>query len=483
MSAGRAGRRGAKTRRNPVWMLALILAALLVLAPTVAARPASAAGLASNATQLFVDGPIVSAAKNPAGAGYWVLTSNGSVYNLGGTTWYGSPMQQFHVPLGIPLVAIAATPSGHGYFVLCSNGSVFAYGDARWAGSPYQTFAGNSPAMVAMAVTPAGGYEVLGANGGVYDFGGASWYGSPRVSDGSGPVPMVGITTTSDGRGYVAIAANGDAYAFGDAKLPGSSGNALHVVMGPVGSILSVPGASGYWVLSSDGSVTSLGGAPSMGSLAGHATSAAVALVPAGGGGYRIVQSDATVYSYPTSAPPPAGVPAAAVSDPATNASPQYSYCSGDTPACDALALQGINLARAQEGLGVLKLPFGYEGFTPAEQILAVINAERTARALPAFVLDQAALGGYALTGAQNQVDPIGPQGMTWLSIMAARTTNPLVSDFLWMYSDGFGSSNLDCTSASAAGCWGHRHNILVPANGYSGTAQYADVETAIFQI
>ncbi len=29
------------------------------------------------------------------------------------------------------------------------------------------------------------------------------------------------------------------------------------------------------------------------------------------------------------------------------------------------------------------------------------------------------------------------------------------------MYDDGYGGENIDCRTATASGCWGHRHNIL----------------------
>ena len=36
-----------------------------------------------------------------------------------------------------------------------------------------------------------------------------------------------------------------------------------------------------------------------------------------------------------------------------------------------------------------------------------------------------------------------------------------LEADFVWMYDDGPGSANVDCTSSDPSGCWGHRHDIL----------------------
>jgi hypothetical protein len=37
----------------------------------------------------------------------------------------------------------------------------------------------------------------------------------------------------------------------------------------------------------------------------------------------------------------------------------------------------------------------------------------------------------------------------------------PLAADYGWMYDDGYGSDNVDCTTSSAAGCWAHRDIIL----------------------
>jgi hypothetical protein len=33
---------------------------------------------------------------------------------------------------------------------------------------------------------------------------------------------------------------------------------------------------------------------------------------------------------------------------------------------------------------------------------------------------------------------------------------------YFWMYDDGTGSANVDCSPASPSGCWGHRENILL---------------------
>ena len=51
------------------------------------------------------------------------------------------------------------------------------------------------------------------------------------------------------------------------------------------------------------------------------------------------------------------------------------------------------------------------------------------------------------------------------------------------MYNDGYGGTNLDCTSASDPGCWGHRDNILGNwTTGGGQTAQMGDGDTAAGQ-
>jgi len=50
---------------------------------------------------------------------------------------------------------------------------------------------------------------------------------------------------------------------------------------------------------------------------------------------------------------------------------------------------------------------------------------------------------------------------------------NVLAADYMWMYDDGWGgsvsaTSNIACTSASAAGCWAHRDELLGSDPGFN---------------
>ena len=91
-------------------------------------------------------------------------------------------------------------------------------------------------------------------------------------------------------------------------------------------------------------------------------------------------------------------------------------------------------------------------------------------------------LNAAAQAGAVAKADPAPPGGYqftSWGSIFALDYT-PLGADFAWMYDDGWGGTNLDCSTPSASGCWGHRDNILGnwTTNG-SQTAELGDGDTS----
>ncbi|HET6966504.1 MAG TPA: hypothetical protein VFH58_17160 [Acidimicrobiales bacterium] len=154
-----------------------------------------------------------------------------------------------------------------------------------------------------------------------------------------------------------------------------------------------------------------------------------------------------------------------------------------DIQACNQAALADIDNARAREGLGPLQLPSGFYGMPVASQLVAVADAERTSRGLPSLP-ENSGLDRSAEQGAANGQDPTGPSGYTWDSNYALGDPTALSADFSWMYDDGAGSGNVDCTSTNHSGCWGHRHNILSPWPGSAGggTATYQG-RTAMAQL
>ena len=76
--------------------------------------------------------PIVGIAATPDGNGYWLVASDGGVFNYGDAAFTGSAGA---LPLNKPIVGIAATPDGNGYWLVASDGGVFNYGDAAFTGS------------------------------------------------------------------------------------------------------------------------------------------------------------------------------------------------------------------------------------------------------------------------------------------------------------------------------------------------------------
>lgn len=168
----------------------------------------------------------------------------------------------------------------------------------------------------------------------------------------------------------------------------------------------------------------------------------------------------------------------AALANPATSLAPSSAFVQAcftadpDDSACNAAALGDIDRARAGEGLGPLALPSDYSSLGTTAQLVAVANAERTSRGLPALP-ENAKLDAMAQAGAVAGRDPSGPNGYGWGSNISWGYPTALAADFAWMYDDGPGSDNIGCTSASSSGCWGHRENILSRWSGASGAGVY----------
>jgi hypothetical protein len=177
----------------------------------------------------------------------------------------------------------------------------------------------------------------------------------------------------------------------------------------------------------------------------------------------------------PVAAAPRAGSLAAITARPLTNIAPTPAFaaaCYAETsPTCNTLALAAINTAHSAEGLPPMALPADYNTLTVIDQLLAVTNLERASRHLPAFAGPNPNLDTLALAAAQATTDPTGPPDTTWASNWAYGYATPLAADYVWMYDDGIGSSNIDCTPTNQTGCWGHRQNILVTWAGTMGAA------------
>lgn len=133
----------------------------------------------------------------------------------------------------------------------------------------------------------------------------------------------------------------------------------------------------------------------------------------------------------------------------------------GPNLTCQAAVVQAIDNARAAEGVGALSLPSYYDNINEGQQLLVLANLERVDRGLPGFSGLSSELDRMAQAGAQANNDPNGPSDAYWGSNWAGGEASALLADYDWMYDDGPGSPNLDCTTPASSGCWAHRENIL----------------------
>lgn len=142
------------------------------------------------------------------------------------------------------------------------------------------------------------------------------------------------------------------------------------------------------------------------------------------------------------------------------------SYSIDNSQSCEFSALLAIDNARANEGVAPIDMPANFLSMSPSQQLFAITNLERVGRGLSPITGTTTTLDNLAQAGAQNNTDPILPSNYTptptsWGSIWAGGYASVMEADYEWMYYDGYGSTNINCSSPSAPGCWGHRDIIL----------------------
>ncbi|HLI52942.1 MAG TPA: hypothetical protein VKU88_01325 [Acidimicrobiales bacterium] len=259
-----------------------VLASAVLMAATLAAAVVVAA---------VAPAPRAAAQTSQASSpGYWIVGSDGGVYQFGTTNFGG--MQG--VQLNAPIVGGAPTSDGLGYWMVGSDGGIFTFGDAHFYGSTGNIHLWKP--IVGMAADPAtGGYWLVASDGGVFSFN-APFYGSMggiKLNQ-----PVVGMAATPDGGGYWLVAADGGIFSFGDARFYGSTGN-LNLVK-PVVGMAATPDGGGYWLVASDGGIFSFGDATFYGSAADLQLDYPIVSMSStpSGHGYWLVGSDGGVFTY-----------------------------------------------------------------------------------------------------------------------------------------------------------------------------------------
>ncbi len=141
-----------------------------------------------------LNAPIVGVAATPSGGGYWLVGSDGGIFSFGDAKFLGSMGGQ---RLNKPIVGMASTAGSvnpqngsivpDGYWLVASDGGVFNFGNAGFMGSM-----GGQPLnkpIVSIAPGPyalnfgnfslqATGYWLVASDGGVFSFGQANFLGS-----------------------------------------------------------------------------------------------------------------------------------------------------------------------------------------------------------------------------------------------------------------------------------------------------------------
>ena len=125
--------------------------------------------------------------------------------------------------------------------------------------------------------------------------------------------------------------------------------------------------------------------------------------------------------------------------------------------------IERLDAARADVGLGAYALPADFTSLAADRQLLILTDLDRTAYGYtPVYGLNTN-LSEAAQVGVREARDPTTPAaGGPWKGFGSDwASTGALIGYYLWMYDDGYGGPNGDCTSPGAAGCWGHRKVIL----------------------
>ncbi|MGH8981644.1 MAG: hypothetical protein ACRDWE_11625, partial [Acidimicrobiales bacterium] len=367
----------------------------------------------------------------------------------------------------------------------------------------------NAP-IVGMAADPAtGGYWLVASDGGIFAFT-APFYGSAGGTHLNAPI--VGMAATPTGHGYWLVASDGGIFTFGRATFKGSTGG-THL-NAPIVGLAADPATGGYWLAASDGGIFAFT-APFYGSVGAANSDVTSMAAEEAGNGYLWCDAAGTCQSasaadrvtghaYLPPEEPPSNVPMdPTFQNPAAGATPGPCWTASggaDRPdftraSCVAAEISATDNARATEGLPAMHLPSNFSALTPQEQTFVLTDVERVSRGEQPVLGLSSLLDSDAQTGAERNSDP-GFSALRTLSTYDGAGANwgasrsALEVDYYWLYLDGWDgtqTSNADCTSPEASGCWAHRANILKPSqvmvmgvgyvpDNWNGYASYAEI-------
>ena len=148
----------------------------------------------------------------------------------------------------------------------------------------------------------------------------------------------------------------------------------------------------------------------------------------------------------------------------------------GTTTSCLAAAITVLNQARARMGEPSYRLPANFSQLGADKQAFVLTNLDRTLYGLPPIAGLTGQLDQAAATAVRLNTDPsISAPGITTVTgNWGGGYRNLPFAYEAWMYDDGPGGANLDCTALNPSGCWAHRHNVLWSFSGHGPLAMGA---------
>jgi myo-inositol-hexaphosphate 3-phosphohydrolase len=224
-------------------------------------------------------------------SGYWMVGSDGRVYNFGDAKAYGD----VSLAPGAQAVDLEPTPSGNGYWIVDDMGHIFARGDARtFGGDVDRSMLSSTEVITSISATKTGnGYWVFTNLGRAIPFGDAVFYGDMSKTKLNGPV--LDSIPTASGKGYYMVGSDGGIFSFGDAVFMGSMGG--KPLNKPVQSLVPDGDGSGYWLVASDGGIFAFD-APFKGSMGAIKLNKPVTGMVRYGDGYLMVGEDGGIFSF-----------------------------------------------------------------------------------------------------------------------------------------------------------------------------------------
>jgi photosystem II stability/assembly factor-like uncharacterized protein len=256
----------------------------------ISCAPAGTCLAFGTAGEARLTGPVVAIAATADGTGYYLATTDGTVYAFGKAPFAGDMAAR---TLSAPIVAMAVDPVTGGYWLLGRDGGVFSFRAPYFGSTAGLRLAAG---VVAMAAAPAGrGYRFVASDGGVFDFGpSARFHGSMGGMHLNAPI--VGMASDAATGGYWLVASDGGIFGF-DARFLGSAGSIR--LAAPVVGMAATPAGTGYRLVAEDGGIFDYGAVRYSGSLVVNPASPVVGIaVQPNATGYWLAQAVGTVTRF-----------------------------------------------------------------------------------------------------------------------------------------------------------------------------------------